>query len=245
MSPNYKVVCVTTTFFGHHEIDIYSFETQQWKKFPCVPFFSSPSDDHRHYDMKKKPMHFDDRSREGAVYCNGKVHWIRCVSYSNQIFSTSNFSVIRFEDGRFVRDEGDVLHYFDMNEQSLRLVAAATPVPEGVKSQVVHRYFGESGGHLHLIEFYKHYDTQFDIMEMEEDYSGWFLRYYVDLNRVIKPLPRTNFVVLFISRGEEKDHKVDDGDGDDSSTEADDDDDDDDESSPHLWLHVPGKGHIL
>ncbi|XP_061993968.1 F-box protein At5g07610-like [Rosa rugosa] len=205
ISPFYKVVCVTNySFWGQsHHLDIYSSETEEWKELLMVPLFPS------------YPMHFDHRSTEGAVYCNGKIHWIRRITDRYGYDSWCHF-----RDGRFIRDEGDVLHYFDIDEQSLQLVAAATPVPVAVRAD---RYFGESGGHLYLIEFYKHYDPQFDIMEMERDYSCWFIKHHVDLNLVFAALPNTiSFVVLCLSPEEEKDAEEED-------------------SSCNLWLHMPGK----
>ncbi|KAK9928366.1 hypothetical protein M0R45_025503 [Rubus argutus] len=112
-------------------------------------------------------MHFDSSSREGAVYCNGAVHWIRCID---------SIPCCYLRDGRFVRDAGDVLHYYDIAKGSLRLVAATPPVPVSVKTKyqgLVRRYFGEAGGRLYLIESYTHYDTQCEVMEMGKDYSGW------------------------------------------------------------------------
>ncbi|KAK9928365.1 hypothetical protein M0R45_025503 [Rubus argutus] len=173
-SPHYKVVCVSNSHLGNYlgypyQIDIYSSETRKWKK--------------RHNDLhQKRAMHFDSSSREGAVYCNGAVHWIRCID---------SIPCCYLRDGRFVRDAGDVLHYYDIAKGSLRLVAATPPVPVSVKTKyqgLVRRYFGEAGGRLYLIESYTHYDTQCEVMEMGKDYSGWFLKYHVDLNPVIAAL---------------------------------------------------------
>ncbi|KAK6945203.1 F-box domain [Dillenia turbinata] len=51
------------------------------------------------------------------------------------------------------------------------------------------RYFGESQGHLHLIEVYGSRTTQFDVFEMESDYSTWFVKYKVDLDYVVSSFP--------------------------------------------------------
>lgn len=51
------------------------------------------------------------------------------------------------------------------------------------------RYFGEAGGHLHLIEVYGSRCIQFKIVEMASDYSGWFVKYEVDLNSVVAAFP--------------------------------------------------------
>ncbi|KAM5552831.1 hypothetical protein ABKV19_025180 [Rosa sericea] len=182
------------------------------------------------------PMHFDERSREGAVYCNGAIHWIRNGGEATLPFCSRRNGVV--ETVGFERNELDVLHYYDIGEESLRLAAATPPVPLVVKNiplkkkqkfptefpRLIHRYFGESGGGcLYLIEVFEHCKTQFEVMEMERDYSGWFVKYHVDLSPVVAPLPGQDpkaFVVLFLSRDVETD-------GEDSSTD--------------LWLHMPGK----
>ncbi|KAK9930943.1 hypothetical protein M0R45_018244 [Rubus argutus] len=79
-------------------------------------------------------MHFNNKSKEGAVYCNDAIHWIRNQSKGMSLphFSVSDES----DDDReeFRRPESDVLHYFDIGEESLRLAAATPPVPLFVKN---------------------------------------------------------------------------------------------------------------
>jgi hypothetical protein len=62
------------------------------------------------------------------------------------------------------------------------------PIPEG-RSERRLGYFGESGGHLCLIEIYGPITTCFDVMRMERDYSGWSVRYRVDLSRIASSFP--------------------------------------------------------
>lgn len=50
-------------------------------------------------------------------------------------------------------------------------------------------YFGESNGHLHLIEINNAPATRFSVYEMEMDYSGWFVKYHVDLGIVMETFP--------------------------------------------------------
>jgi hypothetical protein len=51
------------------------------------------------------------------------------------------------------------------------------------------RYFRESGGHLHLIEIYGSSTTQFQVFEMEKDYSRWIPKYQVDLAAIVDAFP--------------------------------------------------------
>ncbi|XP_062016382.1 F-box protein At5g07610-like [Rosa rugosa] len=242
-SPHYTLVCVTTHYRysfvegegKYHKIHIYSSKSGKWKHVIDIPFFQSLYDRCCHPDLKKWHMDFDRRSREGSVYCNGAVHWIRERNAAELPFCC--------EAGKFFRQEADVLHYFDIGEERLRLVAATPPVPLVVENMpvedigsdlkipiefpiLVHRYFGECGGRLYLIDIYKHCHTQFDVMEMERDYSGWFVKYHVDLNPVVMALPQHDlnpFVILCLSREKEKD------------------DDEFGDSSTILLLHMPGK----
>ncbi|PRQ36127.1 putative F-box domain, galactose oxidase, beta-propeller [Rosa chinensis] len=237
-SPHYTVVCVSHDILRgkRHSIEIYSSETGTWVKRFKALFFPSPSDEGRHIDTRRMPMHFDERSREGAVYCNGAIHWIRNRWEASLPFCSETDGVV--ETVGFERSKLDVLHYYDIGEESLRLAAATPPVPLVVKNiplekeqnfptefpHLIDRYFGESGGGcLYLIEVFEHCRTQFEVMEMERDYSGWFVKYHVDLSPVVAPRPGQDpnaFVVLFLSRDVETD-------GEDSSTD--------------LWLHMPGK----
>ncbi|KAL6144734.1 hypothetical protein ACLB2K_055425 [Fragaria x ananassa] len=201
-SPHYKVVCV----FNHPmyskeeqlKTDIYSSETGEWEHLE-TPFFHGQS------------YKFNWKSRLGAVYCNGALHWIRKKR------KDFHFSYDRKE---FTRHETDVLHYFEVSQERMLVVSATTPVPSVVKNIPVgsgywqptmwpilaQRYFGECGGRLYLIETYEHCLTQFDVMEMERDYSGWFVKYNVDLNPLAAALPGQDWdplIVLCLSQEEE------------------------------------------
>ncbi|XP_017976539.1 PREDICTED: F-box protein At5g07610 [Theobroma cacao] len=64
--------------------------------------------------------------------------------------------------------------YIDVNNECLKTM----PMP-GVHSGF--RYFGESGGHLHLVVAKGFSQLKFKIFEMETDYSNWYLKYNVHL----------------------------------------------------------------
>ncbi|KAM4087945.1 hypothetical protein ACB094_07G034000 [Castanea mollissima] len=91
------------------------------------------------------------------------------------------------------------------------------------------RYFGESNGHLHLVDICGVRTTKFKVFEMERDYSKWFVKYEVDLDQIVATFPEMvrdyldpcdsfyyAFVIVFVVRNENED-----------------------ESS--LLLHIPGK----
>ncbi|XP_052196948.1 F-box protein At5g07610-like [Diospyros lotus] len=51
------------------------------------------------------------------------------------------------------------------------------------------RFFGESNGHLHLVEVEGPQTTQFQVFEMKVDYSQWFAKYRVDIGGVVAAFP--------------------------------------------------------
>lgn len=53
-------------------------------------------------------------------------------------------------------------------------------------------------GHLHLISIGQPSFTQFDVVELERDYSGWFVKYKVDLENSAY----CGFAILFLAREE-------------------------------------------
>ncbi|KAF8369587.1 hypothetical protein HHK36_032391 [Tetracentron sinense] len=124
-----------------------------------------------------------------AVYWNGAIHWIGMLETSL---------------------------YFDIEQENL----GTMPMPPKYEGQdeggIV--YFGESRGHMHLIEIYgPPATTQFDVLEMESDYSKWVVKYHVDLDALPTAYPemvlnyhnplnlyRYTFHVLCVIRGEKE-----------------------------------------
>ncbi|KAL1160198.1 hypothetical protein V6Z11_A07G051200 [Gossypium hirsutum] len=49
--------------------------------------------------------------------------------------------------------------------------------------------FGESQNHLHLIEIYRPPTTRFTVYEIESDYSGWFVKYNINLDLLTAAYP--------------------------------------------------------
>ncbi|XP_050373131.1 F-box protein At5g07610-like [Argentina anserina] len=218
-SPHYNVVCVTNyqRYYekGQHKIYIFSSETGEWKHLE-TPFFRSPNEE-GHQVFVESALNFDFRSKLEAVYYNGAVHWIR-DRY------VSSLSSCLHVDGKleFMRSKSDVLHYFEISQERLLVVSATPPVspvvnniPQGINRfgrrtitwpTLIQIYFGECGGRLYYIETYKQCMFQFDLMEMESDYSGWFVKYHVDLNPLVAALPGPDwnfFTVLCLSPKEE------------------------------------------
>lgn len=76
---------------------------------------------------------------------------------------------------------GNLALRFD-TETELMVTMPMPPILEGWTERKL-RYFGESGSRLFLIETSgPHTDNRFDVMEMKADYSGWFVKYHIDLD---------------------------------------------------------------
>ncbi|KAK9291875.1 hypothetical protein L1049_019825 [Liquidambar formosana] len=95
--------------------------------------------------------------REG-VFWNGAVHWI---TESTTVFS------------------------FDVNQERVLGEMAMPQIKDWNKRSI--RYFGASRDHLHVILISGACAPQFLVYEMKRDYSGWFVKYKVDL-RALKTL---------------------------------------------------------
>ncbi|XP_065871766.1 F-box protein At5g07610 [Euphorbia lathyris] len=102
-----------------------------------------------------------DIGMHGGVFWNGGIHWYT--------------------------DSGPCL-YFDVDEEEIKEMAMPSPIPDDWYRRRV-RYFGESRGHLQLIEIYHPPSTQFDVWEMENDRSGWSVKYRVNLDGIVSGFP--------------------------------------------------------
>ncbi|GMN41041.1 hypothetical protein TIFTF001_010269 [Ficus carica] len=106
-----------------------------------------------------------DLQFDGGVYWNGSVHWIS---------NSSNSLYLKVEEERISP-------------------MPMPPIPEGNDWDHVRmfRYFGESRGHLHLIDhLFDLHTPRFDVLEMEMDYSGWFVKFRVDLSEIPSSFPQ-------------------------------------------------------
>ncbi|XP_019200197.1 PREDICTED: F-box protein At5g07610-like [Ipomoea nil] len=109
----------------------------------------------------QRPL-FRDLNYKLGVYWNGSVNW----------FGNNNNA----ETG---------LH-FNVEKESFATMAMP-PMPDQKRV----RYMQESCGHLHLIDIHGPKTTQFKVYEMERDYSGWFVKYQVDIENVMNAFPES------------------------------------------------------
>ncbi|XP_026408737.1 F-box protein At5g07610-like [Papaver somniferum] len=100
---------------------------------------------------------------QSGVYWNGSVHWF------DQWTGT--------------------LHYFDSDCESMKTVAMPVQSNSGGDYSKHIVYFGECRGHMHLMLMVKGDIPRFDIWEMRMDYSGWNVKYCVDLSPLTTVYP--------------------------------------------------------
>ncbi|KAI3744049.1 hypothetical protein L1987_57121 [Smallanthus sonchifolius] len=101
-----------------------------------------------------------------GVYWNGAIHW--APSCRNPL-------------------------YFKIEDEQLQTL----PLPEkvvysgGYYDGAMPMYFGESRGHLHLVEATHHENRlHLNVYEMLIDYSGWFVKYQVELDELPSAFPK-------------------------------------------------------
>ncbi|KAL3745821.1 hypothetical protein ACJRO7_014863 [Eucalyptus globulus] len=97
---------------------------------------------------------------DSGVFWNGGVHWI----------SPTGASLC-----------------FDVKKEQFRTMPRL-PISENRGCRRF-RYFGESHGHLHFFEIYGSRTAQFKIFELEKDYSGWFVKFHVELDSIVSAFP--------------------------------------------------------
>ncbi|XP_050373077.1 F-box protein At5g07610-like [Argentina anserina] len=113
----------------------------------------------RAWRISGSPFIAPDMVFDNGVLWNGSIHWISPT--------------------------GDSFR-FDTDQERLGTMPSLQSNEKWSNKRL--RYFGESGGHLHLIEIYGS-ATQFYVFEMERDYSSWVPKYHVDIAAIIDAFP--------------------------------------------------------
>lgn len=100
-----------------------------------------------------------------AVFCNGKLHW---NSYGNQSL------------------------YLDVEKECLQMMPMPTELI-GHRRLEIYRYFGESGGRLHLaVTYHAYIDLDLYVHQMASDYSHWFLMHRLNVGDAMEVFPELN-----------------------------------------------------
>ncbi|CAL5322915.1 unnamed protein product [Camellia sinensis] len=198
--------------------------TVNWFNFVCYSSLAFDPSKSPHYKVvsvyssKTLSEHYDVEifSSETGLWTPSSTNPLRAdnVNFKNGVFRNGALDWIGFWDA-------DSL-YFNIEEDRFRTLPTP-PTPEG-RNERGRGNFRESRGHLQLIDIYGSQTKQFNVYEMESDYSAWFVKYVVDLDAIPNAFPEMvcnslfcyEFFVLSLVRREN-----------------------DDES--FLVLHIPGK----
>ncbi|EXC20948.1 F-box protein [Morus notabilis] len=205
-SCNGLLLCCSIRALEPRENFVFNPTTKQFTKLPPI----SPVGDGAHRRVFGLSLAFDPSiSPHYKVVCvrnsdaRGDQYQIEIYSSETRCWRLSgdsffiNSSDIRFDGG--VYWNGSV-HWISVWEASVHLKVeeeriSPLPMPlipeDGWDHDRKYRYFGESRGHLHLIDHI--YDLQlprFDVLEMETDYSGWSVKFRVDLSEIPSAFPQ-------------------------------------------------------
>ncbi|XP_012084459.1 F-box protein At5g07610 [Jatropha curcas] len=158
-----------------------------------------PQPDSARPDSGSSPWGFTleslDIGTHDGVFCNGAIHW-----YTD--FGPS--------------------FYFDVDKEQVKEMAMPATPEEWYRRRVL--YFRECRGHLYLVEIYNAPSTKFNVWEMEKDYSGWIVKYRIDLDGIVRAFPGMIrsyldpsalnyyvFQIMYIVKGERDEDEEDDG----------------------------------
>lgn len=126
-------------------------------------------------------------SIEILIYASETDFWKVLSIDEDSLFNTITFyDGVMFEAGvlwngaiHWPRQRESSSFYFDIDKECC-MKMPMPPIQGGQQVRTI-KYFGETGGHLHLIDYKGDYALQFDVFRMELDYSNWFVKYRVDL----------------------------------------------------------------
>ncbi|KAM5581904.1 hypothetical protein ABKV19_010904 [Rosa sericea] len=159
-----------------------------------------------------------------VIYSSETQSWRLLDSFIERVFSIPYHERMLYWNGaiNWLGMYGEVA-YFHIDEERDDFIDNPPHLYEKDICKRKSRYFREScdGHHLHLIDLFYPCLTKFEVLEMGRDYSGWFVKYHVDLDPLCASFllfVYGQFVVLFLHRDENEE-----------------------EESSSLLLHTPGK----
>ncbi|KAK1399682.1 F-box domain containing protein [Heracleum sosnowskyi] len=106
---------------------------------------------------------------QNSIFWNGSVHW-----WNGSVHWWNGFVYGAARNDK--RRESFTLYFKVEEERVEQLQMPRTPWYR------IASYVGESEGHWHLVERYSDFNSVFNVYELERDYSGWFMKYQVDLS---------------------------------------------------------------
>ncbi|XP_071738820.1 F-box protein At5g07610-like [Rutidosis leptorrhynchoides] len=184
---HYKLVCILRA--GHTELGSQGFSKEGDRMYNIQIYYSHTGKWKKLKNQTFTPSEYTE-FRYG-VYWNGSFHWE--PSCPNPM-------------------------YLRLDSEQLQDFPLPSTLPVRY-SYCVKRplYFGESRGHLHLVDtMHKKNPSSLNVYEMLEDHSGWFIKYQLDFQELFATYPnmthtywsfygnKFEFRVLDVVRGEEE-----------------------------------------
>ncbi|KAK9051330.1 hypothetical protein SSX86_027957 [Deinandra increscens subsp. villosa] len=179
----YKVVCIRRRLDKKCQILIYSSDTRNWKwadeELGCGPAHTP----YQKVSIRSFSAQWPDDLN--LVYWNKAIHYLCSTTFSKYLY-------FKVDDERLLKS------------LPLRLPVSYSSFYDDPKPRTL--YFGESRGHLHLVAVphRKNY-LSLNVYEMWSDYSGWLVRYRVELDEVARMYGSGfGFDVCDVVRGEKE-----------------------------------------
>ncbi|XP_071738822.1 F-box protein At5g07610-like [Rutidosis leptorrhynchoides] len=184
---NYKLVCILRAGYTPHG---QGFNEDTGGRMYNIQIYLSDTGKWKKLNQTFTPYWYTEFKY--GVYWNGAFHW--APSCRNPM-------------------------YLRLDAEQLQELPLPSPLPvtDGCYGYPVNRslYFGESRGHLHLVEYsHENNPSSMNVYEMWRDHSGWFIKYQLDFHQLFDTYPNithtrlvydnNEFRVLDVVRGEEE-----------------------------------------
>ncbi|XP_071738826.1 F-box protein At5g07610-like [Rutidosis leptorrhynchoides] len=186
---HYKLVCILRT--GHTERGRQGFNEHGDRMYDIQIYYSHTGKWKKLKDQTFTPSNYT-KFRYG-VFWNGAFHW--APSCPNPM-------------------------YLSLDDEQIQELCLPSPLPVRGGRYGCYRvdmplYFGESRGHLHLVEYsHENKPSSLNVYEMLRDHAGWFIKYQLDFHELFATYPNmtrtrrvfenNEFRVLDVVRGEEE-----------------------------------------
>ena len=158
-SPFYKVVCLRRSENSRQLFQIEIYSSETLSWRASGEPFTAP----KHTEF------------QNSIYWNGSVHW-----WNGSFHWWNGFA----NHGCWRMDTYTL--YFKVDEESVKQL----PIPKRQYAYYhVASYIGESEGHLHLVGGDSDFNRLFKVYELARDYSGWFVKYQVDISEITNVFP--------------------------------------------------------
>ncbi|XP_009773038.1 F-box protein At5g07610-like isoform X1 [Nicotiana tabacum] len=186
----------------------------KYSEVVCYNLIVDPLEPPYYKAVRIKHVNTYSSNIEVSVYVPGSESWRSCCRFSRPFG-------MHFDSGVFWNG---AIHWigeysfisFDVKSEEIAMKNMPAR-PQGDCTQKI-RYFGEWGGHLHLIQVQSLHAKKFIVLELDKDTWRWSVKYRVHLARLISAFPEMvqqtssgtqyAFSILSVIRGEKEEDSV-------------------------------------